>query len=63
VTPDEMMSWWKAVDPGPFQMGSKEYWESAQNGGDDVPPPEGVKGAGQMLTPDHFMPQPYASWR
>jgi hypothetical protein len=63
VTPDEMMSWFKAVDPGPFKMGSKEYWESAQNGGDDVPPPEGVEGAGQMLTPDHFMPQPYASWR
>jgi hypothetical protein len=63
VTPDEMMRWWKAVDPGPFPMGSKEYWESAQNGGGDVPPPEGVEGAGQMLTPDHFMPQPYASWR
>jgi hypothetical protein len=63
VTPDEMMRWWRAVDLGPFQMGSKEYWESAQNGGDDVPPPQGVEGAGQMLTPDHFMPQPYASWR
>src|SRR6056297_893008 len=36
VTPNEMMRWWKAIDPGEFQMGSKEYWESAQNGGDDV---------------------------
>jgi hypothetical protein len=25
VTPDEMMRWWRAVDPGPFQMGSREY--------------------------------------
>ncbi len=39
-----MMRWWKAIDPGEFQMGSKEYWESAQNGGDDVPPPEGHVG-------------------
>jgi hypothetical protein len=43
-------------------MGSKEYWESAMNGGDDVPPPENVEGASQCLTPDHFIPQPYASW-
>ena len=25
VDPMEMMSWWKAVDPGEFKMGSKEY--------------------------------------
>jgi hypothetical protein len=35
VSPNEMLSWFRAIDPGPFQMGSKEYWESAMNGGDD----------------------------
>ena len=29
VDPMEMMSWWKAVDPGEFKMGSEDYWESA----------------------------------
>ena len=28
VDPLEMMSWWKAQEIKPFQMG-KEYWESA----------------------------------
>jgi hypothetical protein len=51
VTPDEMMAWFKAIDPGKFKMGSKEYWESAMNGGgEDVPPTEGVKGTSQFLT-------------
>jgi len=60
VDPMEMMSWWKAVDPGEFKMGSKEYWESAMNGVEDggVPPAGGPQAASDMLTVQHIMPQP-----
>ena len=37
--PLQMLKWWKACDPGEFQMGSKEYWESAEQ--DLLIPPEG----------------------
>ena len=30
VDPLQMMSWWKACDPGEFHCGSDEYWSSAQ---------------------------------
>ena len=36
--PMKMLHWWKAVDPGEFKMGSKEYWDSAES--DLVIPPE-----------------------
>lgn len=39
IDPMEMMSWWKAVDPGVFRVGSKEYWESAFSGNQGNPPP------------------------
>ena len=51
VTPISMMSWWKAVDPGPFKMGSEEYWQQAVMT-QDVIPPTGVKtSAADLLTP------------
>jgi len=64
VDPMEMMSWWKAVDPGEFKMGSKEYWESAMNGIEDggVPPAGGPQSASDMLTVQHIMPQPWRQY-
>lgn len=29
--PMEMLKWWKAQDPGEFQMGSEEYWKAADD--------------------------------
>jgi hypothetical protein len=62
VGPEEMMKWWKAIDPGPFQMGSKEYWESSMSEMHDVPPPDGPQSSSQLLTPAHIMPAPYNRW-
>ncbi len=39
VTAKDMMSWFKAIDPGPFKMGSKAYWESTFSGNQGNPPP------------------------
>ena len=29
--PMQMMKWWKAQDPGPFIMGTEEYWKAADD--------------------------------
>ena len=58
VTPEDMMSWWKACDPGPFHMGSKEYWESAMHN-NDVPSREGPVAASQLLSADDVFPAPW----
>lgn len=36
--PLDMLKWWKAEDPGKFHIGSKEYWDSAEQ--DLLIPPE-----------------------
>lgn len=59
VDPLEMMSWWKAQDPGEFKMGSKEYWESAMNTDTPVPSREGPRSAQQLLSADDVMPAPW----
>lgn len=58
VDPLEMMSWWKAQDPGEFKMGSKEYWESGMND-NAVPPKSGPESALDLLTVKDFMPHPW----
>ena len=55
----EMMSWWKAQEIGPFQMGSKEYWESAMNTDTPVPPKEGPASAQQLLSVKDIFPRPW----
>ena len=51
VDPLSMMSWWKAVDPGPFKMGNEEYWRSAIMSQDIIPPKAGKSSAQDLLTP------------
>lgn len=58
VDPLEMVYWWKAIDPGEFKMGSKEYWESAMK--DDIIPETNMPAStGDMLKVESFMPSPY----
>jgi hypothetical protein len=58
VDPLQMLYWWKAQDPGKFQMGSQEYWESSMN--DSPVPPQGTNESSiDLLTVQDFMPHPY----
>jgi len=59
VDPLEMLYWWKAQDPGEYQMGSKEYWESSMND-NAVPPKSGPESALDLLTVKDFMPHPWS---
>jgi len=60
VDPIELFAWWKAVDPGEFAMGSKEYWQSAISGeGSDIPPQEGPGSYSRLMTVDDIMPAPF----
>jgi hypothetical protein len=58
VDPLDMMFWWKAADPGEFRMGSKEYWQSAQNDS-DVPSKMGPESAGDLLSVKDIFPKPW----
>ena len=40
--PMQMMKWWKAVDPGEFKMGTKEFWEAADD--EATVPPGNIEG-------------------
>jgi hypothetical protein len=59
VTPLSMLSWFKAVDPGQFNVGSAKYWEEGAREGreDEVPPaPNANNGADSLLSTHDFMP-------
>ena len=57
VDPMEMMSWWKAVDPGEFKMGSEDYWESSKHGDEqDVPQGESMMSGNDLMNMDMLMP-------
>ena len=59
VDPLEMMAWWKAIDPGEFKMGSKEYWESAFHSDNNLPPGGDLESAADMLVVKDVMPKPW----
>ena len=59
IDPLEMMSWWKAQEIKPFQMGSKEYWESAINHDAQVPSREGPRSAQQLMSVKDIFPKPW----
>jgi hypothetical protein len=61
VSPLDMMYWFKAVDPGNFKMGNKEYWSSAkmQPNIKGVPKQEKRGNNMDLLTPKDIMPSPY----
>ena len=56
--PMEMVKWWKAMDPGKFKMGSKEYWESANK---DYQTPPGPKNYAATGFAQVDLPVPYKS--
>jgi hypothetical protein len=58
VDPLEMLYWWKAADPGEFKMGSKEYWQSAQND-NDVPSKMGPESASDLMSAADIFPKPW----
>ena len=62
VDPLEMMSWWKAQDPGEFQMGSKEYWEQGEHSTDTIPKQQGPQSSGNILTPRDVVPAPWGNY-
>lgn len=59
VDPISMCSWWKAVDPGEFKMGSPEYWRTAELGQAQIPPTSGPMAATDLMNVKDFMPQPW----
>ena len=60
VDPLDMMYWWKAVDPGEFKMGSKEYWKSAQtDNSQQVPTRLGTESATDMFSVKDIFPKPW----
>jgi hypothetical protein len=61
VDPISMLSWWKAVDPGEFKMGSEEYWKSAIYDPSVVPPSRNSESKTYLLrvediAPPHWKP-------
>lgn len=60
--PASFLYWFKAVDPGKFRMGSKEYQDSAYMQDQHVPPKEGPESASQLMGVEDIMPAPYNQW-
>jgi hypothetical protein len=58
VSPEDMMYWWKAQDPGEFKVGSKEYWQSAMQD-NAVPPKPGTESGQDLMGVRDIMPQPW----
>ena len=59
VTSLSMLTWFKAIDPGHFNIGSAKFWEEGMKDGssDKIPPaPDDNNGAEQMLSTHDFMP-------
>ena len=57
----DMLYWFKAIDPGPFLVGSPEYWAAAQSSSNEaVPPMPGNDAASSLLTVADCAP---AHWR
>ncbi len=61
VNPLEMLYWWKAADPGPFKVGSKEYWESSLyvQEGMQVPPKGTADNVMDLITVKDIMHYPF----
>ena len=59
VTPLSMLMWFKAVDPGKFNIGSAKFWEEGtkETSTDEVPAaPNDTGGADQLLSTHDLMP-------
>ena len=62
VDPVEMLSWWKAVDPGNFKMGSKEYWERATAPEGAIPPGHTEVKTSELVRVQDIVPKSYKDW-
>ena len=62
VDPLDMLFWWKAADPGEFMMGSEEYWKSATQGDNVIPPQENKESVMDLLVVKDILPAPYNQW-
>ena len=56
MDPEEMLSWWKATDPGKFKMGSEEYWRSQMHN-NATPPTRFQYGSSDLA--EVKLPAPY----
>ena len=64
ITPESMLMWWKAADPGPFKMGSKEYQgEKMSLGGEEGVPGREVLKYSSFINMDTVSYEPYKSMR
>ena len=64
VDPISMLSWWKAIDPGEFLMGSEEYWRQSMLGSYVIPPSDSKGGAMDLYTvKDTFMRMKDSPWK
>lgn len=59
VDPLSMLGWFKAEDPGPFQMGGPEFWRSAELGSHQIPPRSAPSAASDLMNVKDFMPTPW----
>lgn len=60
VDPISMCAWWKAVDPGPFHMGTEEYWRQGQMGNELLPSDDKPFQASDMMSVKDIMPAPWS---
>jgi hypothetical protein len=61
VSAISMLSWWKAIDPGEFKMGSGEFWKTAIYDPSVIPPSRNSESKTYLLTvedvaPTHWKP-------
>jgi len=59
VDPLQMLGWWKSCDPGPFHMGSPEFWRSAEMGQHQIPPRTAPTSASELMNVKDIMPKPW----
>tara|TARA_B100000795_G_scaffold261632_1_gene238601 strand:- start:1279 stop:2145 length:867 start_codon:yes stop_codon:yes gene_type:complete len=60
--PIDTLAWWKAVDPGPFVMGSEAYWDSAKVADDGgLPPMPGVISSRNMVNVKNVFPASFGN--
>jgi hypothetical protein len=62
VDPLSMLGWWKAEDPGPFHMGTDEFWRSAELGSAMIPPRTKPSSATELMNVKDIMPMPWRNF-
>ena len=63
VCPLGMLSWWKAIDPGEFKMGTEDYWRQAEMGDTNFPPDERPFQSSDLMRVQQIMPKPWSNFQ